>query len=615
MERGSKLYKLSKQAHGYVQDEMPLDNKNQRHITCLGYNVKDTYLYALDFNSYELLRISSTGTIFSLGMPDNLDTSFHYFAGGMTADGRRLVVIARNRNSGIDERIYSIRVNDPPGHYAGYFSIVSDVPVTISDIAVDPYVGTTYGFDYHNGQIIETDRTGLTSANHRSLEKVNQGIGALFFDGEGNMFGMGSASQSGGVHNNLYRIDKLDGKIYEETSFESGEDSDGCSCPYTILFEKEFSSEVTTGCNNFTVEYTVTNRAGIGQVGLNLFDVFPTEFKIVEIDMENMFNVEVRSGVNSHFLDIDRWTLLLGENKVKLNVTTGDIDPQDLLSQANLKNNSLALGETIFSDYPETKVVGDPTPLSIVDPLELSLEDNIWTSCSSDTTFLTLPLEGNFSWSTGETTPIISVLNPGLYSVTVENSCLTVVDDITLEENKDPLFVDLGPDLSLLLGDQASLHAHTNVGKIEQLHWETSDDIALTCQMCTEQSIEATNTGWVKVTITDDRGCTATDELNIFVNPIKEIFIPNAFSPNGDGINDFFNVYGTPGKITHFHLFDRWGNLIFSSPARDMKLTDYIWDGKINGSFVDPGIYSWALKIEFPDRAQSKYAGSVMVIR
>jgi len=93
------------------------------------------------------------------------------------------------------------------------------------------------------------------------------------------------------------------------------------------------------------------------------------------------------------------------------------------------------------------------------------------------------------------------------------------------------------------------------------------------------------------------------------------VYIPNAFTPNGDGNNDFFTIYGGADVkiIQEFKIYDRWGSNIFSAvniPANDDQAG---WDGKYNGSKVGPGVYVYFAKIEFFDGQVKVRNGTITI--
>lgn len=85
-------------------------------------------------------------------------------------------------------------------------------------------------------------------------------------------------------------------------------------------------------------------------------------------------------------------------------------------------------------------------------------------------------------------------------------------------------------------------------------------------------------------------GCSDTAEVKIVVEPCGEIFVPNAFSPNGDGENDVVKVFGGNIVTMVFRIYNRWGEQVFeaSSPSEG-------WDGKQNGQTLDPSVFVYYL--------------------
>lgn len=594
----------------FSYEEIPLKSNQKRHLTCLGYNVKDRMIYGLDFNSYELLRIERSGQVISLGVPENLDTSFQYYAGDMTADGKSLMVLARNPKTGYDERTYSIQVNNPPRYYAGYLPLVSDVPVALADFTVDPIVGVTYGFDNINGQVVT--KSGLISSSHSPfpIKKVKEGFGALFFDRYGQMYGLGSPGRPGGEQNIIFQIDKARGGTEKLGKVIGGEDSDGCGCPFTIDFQKKITPPHVIGCGEITIEYKVINKAGIGQVGLHLEDALPTDFNISGIFMgDNLF--DVTSGTGSNRLEIANWTLLLGENKFTVAVENQNPLPRFAGSQARLENLPAALQTSALSDDPATPQLRDTTRLTILDVTDIRLKDYQWTSCNADTTFLTLPMKGEFYWSDGSVQPVLPVLQDGWYAVTLLTDCFIFSDSVRVVTNPELLALNIGSDLQLDLGAKVKLRMDTNAEKIASIQWGGTDDITLDCDDCNNPEVTVAASGMVFATITDQRGCSVSDTVRIQVDDTRKIFVPNAFSPDGDGINDVLFIYGPSAQIIDFKVFNRWGSLVFQTGNTDISVG---WDGSFQGTMQGPGIYIWSAEVLFPDQKSERFTGTVVIL-
>jgi gliding motility-associated-like protein len=121
-----------------------------------------------------------------------------------------------------------------------------------------------------------------------------------------------------------------------------------------------------------------------------------------------------------------------------------------------------------------------------------------------------------------------------------------------------------------------------------------------------------------KVVVRTQYGCTATDDINITVLCGKgSVFIPNAFTPNNDGLNDVFYVSGYGiAKVKRFSIFDRWGKLLFNKenfPAGDRK---FGWDGNVLGSEVTvTTAFVYIVEVECVGGTTIPLKGSVLLVR
>ena len=109
-----------------------------------------------------------------------------------------------------------------------------------------------------------------------------------------------------------------------------------------------------------------------------------------------------------------------------------------------------------------------------------------------------------------------------------------------------------------------------------------------------------------------DAGCEASDTINIWVVNFGNIFVPNAFSPNGDGVNDFLipRIVGY-SKINYFYVFNRFGQRVFESTNNNVPS----WNGYYNGGLAEMGVYYWVINVTDVNNVKVERKGDVMVIR
>jgi gliding motility-associated-like protein len=123
-----------------------------------------------------------------------------------------------------------------------------------------------------------------------------------------------------------------------------------------------------------------------------------------------------------------------------------------------------------------------------------------------------------------------------------------------------------------------------------------------------EEHIGDLDEGTYSVTVTDAIGCSATREVEIFKNEDPCLFIPNAFSPNGDGTNDTWNIRHMdlyPDAVVR--VFNKWGSPVFSSKGYPQA-----WDGSFNGKMLEPATYYYFVDLQ---NGEPVYKGFLMIVR
>ncbi len=214
-------------------------------------------------------------------------------------------------------------------------------------------------------------------------------------------------------------------------------------------------------------------------------------------------------------------------------------------------------------------------------------------------------------------TPFSIGLEEGLYPFTVmdEMGC-TYETDIAVV-GPAPLILELGdPSVVVELGDSLQLQALIDVTQnIDTFIW-TSPNL-LSCYDCLRPSITPVNETFVTIELISPEGCTATDRVEIFVKKDRNIYIPTAFSPNGDGRNDYFTIYGGKGteKVNYLRVFDRWGETVFTTEDLPLNFDSMGWDGTFKGKNMDSGVFIFVAEIEFADGYVEKYSGDVTILK
>ncbi|MBK9421850.1 MAG: gliding motility-associated C-terminal domain-containing protein [Flavobacteriales bacterium] len=210
-----------------------------------------------------------------------------------------------------------------------------------------------------------------------------------------------------------------------------------------------------------------------------------------------------------------------------------------------------------------------------------------------------------YNWGAAGSTSNTLLLDPaqaGIYTVVVSDA-IGCSASAQAEVQLYPLGeVHAGPDVLIDWGESAVLTA-SGTGTF---NW--APDSALSCTDCAQTHASPLVTTTYTLSGVDANGCRATDQVTVFFR--GSLFVPNAFTPNGDGINEFFRAITREAKVLHLEVFNRWGELIFSTDDPEGA-----WDGTYKGVPSPIGVYVWQVSMT-ETNGDSRFArGHVTLLR
>ncbi|OJV30559.1 MAG: hypothetical protein BGO32_09240 [Bacteroidetes bacterium 37-13] len=199
------------------------------------------------------------------------------------------------------------------------------------------------------------------------------------------------------------------------------------------------------------------------------------------------------------------------------------------------------------------------------------------------------------------------------YTVTDTNGCVfsssqtvTQPQNIVLQVVPDSAFIDLGASIQL--------NITSNYDPATTYLW--TPNMGLSCYNCANPVFKMNNNIQYEITASVDINgniCKAQTSLPIVVIPNYNIYIPNLFTPNGDGINDFFSVMGNLQgiKLIEIKIFNRWGEKVYQ--GNDIH---FAWDGTFNGEPLEPGVFTYTMRAVFVDNHVEKlFKGSFTMLK
>ncbi|NNE15274.1 MAG: gliding motility-associated C-terminal domain-containing protein [Saprospiraceae bacterium] len=207
------------------------------------------------------------------------------------------------------------------------------------------------------------------------------------------------------------------------------------------------------------------------------------------------------------------------------------------------------------------------------------------------------------------------------YNLTAEEYTIFVQDIFDCEEDES-VVVDDNSNLTLNLptiptinqGESTFLNPLINVATIDSFTWSPQTGILNPAELIAE--VSPTETTVYTLTIYFGQ-CTETRSVLVEVIENKGIFIPNTFSPNGDGNNDTFFIQGSSESdiiINALRIYDRWGNLVFKNQNFPINEPSQGWDGHYENSKINPGVYVYLINYTVNGQILSDN-GNITIVR
>ena len=212
---------------------------------------------------------------------------------------------------------------------------------------------------------------------------------------------------------------------------------------------------------------------------------------------------------------------------------------------------------------------------------------------------------------------VFSDLAAGSYYIEIKGRYGCQLDTTIVLINPPPMILDVGRDTTIRYGQTYDIFPSTNanVNRLRSMQWITGD--GLNCNLCFNTSARPLNTSIYTLELIDENGCMVEDalEIRVVIDPL--IFMPNAFSPNGDQINDQLKLEVSPEIkwIQTLRIFDRWGNLVFEQSGFDPRLDKYSWDGTFKGQKMNPGVLVFAIEALTENGQIYRLAGDITILR
>ncbi|MBI5914471.1 MAG: gliding motility-associated C-terminal domain-containing protein, partial [Bacteroidetes bacterium] len=357
----------------------------------------------------------------------------------------------------------------------------------------------------------------------------------------------------------LYTLEAVSGCQTISVSY----DVTSASCPYTIEMLHAFDPDTLFACNEMIFRFIIDNDSGEKRENVSFSDTLPPGFSFLEIS-RNPFGGLIKEGLGTNQVCLEGMNLKVGSDTLDLRVQVGDIPPGDYRNRATLSNLPLVMGPIRLSDDPAT-LLFDSSSLHISGTLSDSLIFDEIICQHSELTLDASQLGVSFFWENGSIQPQLTVNQPGTYLLTLFDGCEPAQVTYQVSEGDPIQIATMGP-VQIHQGEQVELApVVVNHGDTLTVEWTDPLGNSLSCLAC-PVTVAAPLEPVIYGFKASNMVCSDSIGIEFKVDASRRIYAPTAFSPNDDGINDYFYLQSPDlGIIRSLQVTDRWGSQVFYS--------------------------------------------------
>ncbi len=219
-------------------------------------------------------------------------------------------------------------------------------------------------------------------------------------------------------------------------------------------------------------------------------------------------------------------------------------------------------------------------------------------------------------WTTGN---FFGDLAADVYTLSVrdENGCMA--DTLLTVDSGDPfLIASITQDTVIEYGDSITVMAQLNDTTGVQYSWnQLTSPLGVVTDTSYQFGVSPLDNVQYQFAAINAAGCSVEAIVRIEVRKFRRANAPTGFTPNGDGVNDYFFIQGGERvqEVTIFRVYDRWGTLVYEGQNMDINIPEQGWNGIFRGKPVGSGTYSWYADVLYRDGETIQIKGNVTLVR
>lgn len=357
--------------------------------------------------------------------------------------------------------------------------------------------------------------------------------------------------------------------------------------------------------------YAVTITDENGCIGFNRFAIeeprpLSMDFRVIDVSCfggsDGRAEALVQGGVGPYNYS---WT-----NNVSEQAIEGAVSEQYNVTVTDA--NGCILIDSTKIEEPEEPI------MSTVEVEDVSCNNGqngrVSVSASGGSGFYTYSIDGT-EYTSSET---FTNLPAGNYTIFVNDfrGCGDTLPEFVILEPAE-LLVDLGPDIIISFGSETMLNPTiADASGSITYEWQSSNLELLSCTTCLNPTFDGQREASFELLVSDENGCLGSDIVTIRLENYSPMFVPTAFTPNGDGENDVLKVFGAGIDIVEtFVIYDRWGELVFETSDVEIGVEELNWNGMFKGEIAPSGLYYWFSEATFDNGFKESFKGKTTLIR
>ena len=388
----------------------------------------------------------------------------------------------------------------------------------------------------------------------------------------------------------------------------------GGNAPYTYVWTGGSTNEDLTNVAAGTYTVTVTDAGGCTVTATYVITQPQGIFSTVSVGnpicpgaTNGYITVDVTGGAIPYTYSWNTTPVQTGNNAFNLGAGNYNVTITD-------GNNCTAVASGTLTD---------PTPIVV-------------TANGTDAKCYNTPSGTVVATATGGTPPYVYELNgviqlsdsfvgltPGQYVIAVRDANGCQGTDVFTIASPSQITVDLTTPQSVILDGMTTqlLADAVSSSPVVNYFWGPASEVFdfSNCgdsTNCYNPYVTPHFTTTYTVTVMNQDSCFASDTVSIIVEIEPKLFVPSAFTPNGDGLNDFFEFDVLGATTVDIQIFDRWGALLYNNPAQPNGITGTNgWDGKKDGTLVPFDTYVYQMKVTYYDGKIKDIAGTVTIMK